>query len=104
MIDSEFQPIGDEEPMEMVGGITFPDRCGNGTLTIHEDERELRDPGRVRVNTWMRDDGIDGSWIYYVRESVHDICAALADCDDATLPPLGMPLVPRRQSDGGWPS
>ena len=96
MIDSERQPIGEEEPTAMISGVTVLDRYGSATLTIHEDERKLRDLGRVRVNTWMRDDGIDGWWIYSVRESVHDTCAALADCGDATLPTLRVPPVPRR--------
>ena len=86
MIDSELQPIGDEEPTEMISGVTVLDRCGRGTLTIHEDEGELRDLGRGRANIWTRHEGIDGYWIYYVRESVHDVCAVLADCVDATLP------------------
>ena len=88
IINTEMQREG--EPVTALNGIMVLDRCSGGDWPVTFSEYISNLPGgRAQAQIWVRRDddafGEDaGWWVYYVRESVHDICSVLEDCGDAS--------------------
>ena len=66
-------------------GVNMIDRCGGATVQIGQsapgDRPDLADLAQATIVVHYDSEDFT---IYWVRESLHDICAVLADCADAT--------------------